>query len=57
MSTEYPKNLFRDGDSFTWEGRGFDGLIVNDKAEEAAAIKDGWRVDPFEEAPKRNPRK
>lgn len=52
MSSEYPKNLFRDGDSFEWEGRHYDGLIVNSGEEEAEAVKAGWRVNPLAEAVK-----
>lgn len=49
MSSEYPKNLFRDGDSFEWEGRHYDGLIVNSGEEEAEAVKAGWRANPLAE--------
>lgn len=55
MSSEYPKNLFRDGDSFEWEGRNYDGLVVQNGEQEAEAIKEGWRVE--HEAPVRKPRK
>lgn len=46
---EYPKNLFRDGSAFEWEGRKYDGLIVHSKEEEAEAVKAGWRANPFAE--------
>lgn len=53
MSNEYPKNLFRDGDGFEWEGRKYDGMIVTSKEEEAEAVKAGWRANPFEAAKRR----
>lgn len=52
MSNEYPKNLFRDGETFEWEGRRYDGLIVHSEKEEAEAVKAGWRANPLAEAVK-----
>ncbi|UKK84749.1 hypothetical protein L7H23_01195 [Sphingopyxis sp. BSN-002] len=49
---EYPKCLYRDGSAFEWEGHKLDGIVVNDKEEEAEAVKAGWRTNPLAEAVK-----
>lgn len=49
---EYPKCLYRDGSAFEWEGHKLDGIVVNDKEEEAEAVKAGWRANPLAEAVK-----
>ena len=42
MSNEFPKMLFRAGGAEPMHGGHFSTLIVNDEAEEGAALADGW---------------
>lgn len=44
--SEYPRMLYRDGDAMRWEGLDLDHRVVTDAEEEAAAVKEGWRIGP-----------
>lgn len=54
---EYPKALYRKGDSLHWEGRDLDLLVVDDAQGEAAAMKQGWlrAADLLSEKPVKAP--
>lgn len=59
--SEYPKMIYRLGNEFVWDGVGVDMRIVDDHAEESAAIEDGWSLtqpakpepEPESSAPRR----
>lgn len=44
MSNEFPKMLYRPGGAEPIHGSHFATLVVNDEAEEGAALADGWFV-------------
>lgn len=50
MSNEFPKMLYRPGGSEPIHGGHFGSLIVNDEAEEGAALADGWFLTTDEAA-------
>ncbi len=44
---DFPRMLFRSGTALRdWHGHDLDWQIVDDEAEQAAALKAGWRISP-----------
>lgn len=41
--SDYPKSLYRLGDTFQWDGRGTDSIVIHSADDEDRALAAGWK--------------